>query len=46
MRIRDGKTLSVQVADGVWVLMEVRKISKESIEIHFPELQRDIVIYD
>ncbi len=45
-RIRTDTKMSVPVADGVYVLMHVKKISKEVIELHFPELERDLFLYD
>ncbi len=45
-RIRRDMELSVPVADGVWVLMRVEKITKELIQLHFPELERTIYLYD
>jgi len=46
IRIRDNTEMSVAVADGVWVLMQVKKISKDMIELHFPELERTVYLYD
>lgn len=46
IRIRANTEMSVTVADGVWVLMQVKKISKEMIELHFPELERTVYLYD
>lgn len=46
IRIRDKTKLSVTVADGVWVLMEVKNISKDMIELYFPELERTVYLYD
>jgi len=46
IRIRDKTQMSVSVADGVWVLMEVKNISKDMIELHFPELERKVYLYD
>lgn len=46
IRIRQGTSLSVPIPSGIWVLMEVEKISKDTIELRFPELERDIVIFD
>ena len=46
IRIRDNTEMSVPVADGVWVLMQVKKISKDMIELHFPELERTVYLYD
>jgi hypothetical protein len=46
IRIREGTRLSVPIPSGIWVLMEVQKISKDTIELRFPELERDIVIFD
>lgn len=38
--------ISLQVSDGVYLLMEVKKISKKIIELHFPELERDLFLYN
>lgn len=46
IRIRTNTELSVAVSDGAWVLMQVKKISKEMIELHFPELERTVYLYD
>lgn len=46
IRIRSDTEMSVTVADGVWVLMQVKKISKDMIELHFPELERTVYLYD
>lgn len=46
IRIRDKTELSVAVADGVWVLMQVKNISKDMIELYFPELERTVYLYD
>jgi len=46
IRIRNNTKLSVPVSDGVWVLMEVKNISKEMIELYFPELERTVYLYD
>jgi len=46
IRIRNNTEMSVPVADGVWVLMQVKKISKDMIELHFPELERTVYLYD
>ncbi len=46
IRIRDKTEMSVPVADGVWVLMQVKKISKDMIELYFPELERTVYLYD
>lgn len=46
IRIRDKTMMSVTVADGVWVLMEVKNISKDMIELYFPELERTVYLYD
>jgi hypothetical protein len=46
IRIRDKTKMSVTVADGVWVLMEVKNISKDMIELYFPELERTVYLYD
>ena len=45
-RIRLNTEMSVAVADGIWVLMQVKKISKDMIELHFPELERTVYLYD
>ena len=46
IRIRDHTEMSVPVAEGVWVLMQVKKISKDMIELYFPELERTVYLYD
>lgn len=46
IRIRTDTEMSVAVAEGVWVLMQVKKISKDMIELHFPELERTVYLYD
>ena len=46
IRIRSNTEMSVPVADGVWVLMQVKKISKDMIELFFPELDRTVYLYD
>jgi|GEM_PF-1513414 len=46
IRIRNQMELSVSVSDGVWVLMRVENISKEVIELNFPEMARTIFLYD
>ena len=46
IRIRDKTEMSVTVADGVWVLMQVKNISKDMIELYFPELERTVYLYD
>ena len=46
IRIRMGIEMDVPVADGVWTLMKVEKISIDFIELTFPELERKIVLYD
>lgn len=46
IRIRDKTKMSVSVAEGVWVLMEVKNISKDMIELYFPELERTVYLYD
>ena len=46
IRIRQGLQMSVPVANGVWTLMKVLKISNEFIELEFPELERTILLYD
>jgi predicted nuclease with TOPRIM domain len=46
IRIRNNTQLSVPVSDGVWVLMQVKNISKEMIELYFPELERTVYLYD
>ncbi|MEM7784264.1 MAG: hypothetical protein AAF939_03320 [Planctomycetota bacterium] len=45
-RIRTNTELSVPVSEGVWVLMQVKKISKDMIELYFPELERTVYLYD
>ena len=46
IRIRKDTKISVPVSDGVYVLMHVTKITKDVIELHFPELERDLFLYD
>lgn len=46
LRIRTDTEMSVPVADGVWILMQVKKISKDMIELHFPELGRTVYLYN
>jgi predicted RNase H-like nuclease (RuvC/YqgF family) len=46
IRIRQDVELSVPVADGVWTLMKVLKISNDFIELEFPELERTVLLYD
>jgi seryl-tRNA synthetase len=46
LRVRQGTKMSVLVKDGVWVLMHVEKISKDVIELKFPELDKSIIFYD
>jgi len=46
IRIRDNTEMSVPVTDGVWVLMQVKNISKDMIELYFPELERTVYLYD
>ena len=46
IRIRLETEMSVAVADGVYVLMQVKKISREMIELYFPELERELYLYD
>jgi DNA anti-recombination protein RmuC len=46
IRIRTNTEMSVPVAEGVWVLMQVKKISKDMIELYFPELERTVYLYD
>lgn len=47
IRIRNNTEMSVPVADGGgWVLMQVKNISKDMIELHFPELERTVYLYD
>ncbi len=46
LKIREGMEMSVLVKDGVYVLMKVDKISKEAVELSFPELSRTIILYD
>lgn len=43
--IRSNTTMSVPV-NNVWVLMEVRKITKDMIELYFPELKRSVFLND
>jgi len=45
-RIRVNTEMSVPVSEGIWVLMQVKNISKELIELHFPELERTVYLYD
>ena len=46
IRIRANTEMSVTVGPGIWVLMQVKKISKDMIELHFPELERTVYLYD
>ena len=46
LKVKANTKLSVPVADGTWVLMEVREISKDMIVLYFPELQREVFLYD
>ena len=46
IRIRTDTEMSVPVAEGVWVLMQVKNISKDMIELYFPELERTVYLYD
>ncbi len=46
IRIRSDLEMSVPVSDGVWTLMKVVKITKERIELQFPDLDRVVVLYD
>ena len=46
IRIRMGIEMDVPVADGVWTLMKVEQISTDFIKLTFPELERQIVLYD
>lgn len=46
IRIRSDTELSVPVSEGVWVLMRVEKISKDFIQLSFPEMARTIYLYD
>ncbi len=46
IRIRSNTELSVPVSEGVWVLMRVEKISKDLIELNFPEMSRVLYLYD
>ena len=46
IRIRTDTEMSVAVAEGVWVLMQVKKITKDMIELHVPELERTVYLYD
>jgi seryl-tRNA synthetase len=46
IRIRANTEMSVPVTDGVWVLMQVKKISRDMIELYFPELERTVYLYD
>ena len=46
IKVRLDTKMSVPVSDGVWVLMQVKKISKDMIELYFPELDRTVFLYD
>ena len=46
IRIREGTQTDVPVSNGVWTLMNVKKISNELIEIEFPKLERTVILYD
>ena len=46
LRIRTNTEMSVPVADGVWILMQVKNISRDMIELHFPELGRTVYLYN
>jgi hypothetical protein len=46
IRVRNKMELSVPVSEGVWVLMRVENISKDQIELSFPEMARTIFLYD
>ncbi|MDG1875754.1 MAG: hypothetical protein P8J27_17715 [Mariniblastus sp.] len=46
IRIRSNTEMSVAVSEGIWVLMQVKNISKDMIELHFPELERTVYLYD
>ena len=46
IRVRDDSPpISVQVRDGVFVLMKVKKISKDGVVLYFEELEREITLY-
>ncbi|MEL7497328.1 MAG: hypothetical protein AAFN77_06925 [Planctomycetota bacterium] len=45
LRVRANMEMSVPVADGVWVLMRVKEISKDMIVLEFPELERTVYLY-
>ncbi len=46
LRVKANTKLSVPVSEGAWVLMEVREISKDMIVLYFPELEREVFLYD
>ena len=46
IRVRANTEMSVAVSDGVWVLMQVEKITKDMIVLSFPELDRTVYLYD
>lgn len=46
LRVREGTKMSVLVKEGVWVLMHVEKITKDVVELNFPELDKKIFFYD
>lgn len=46
IRLREGLKMTIPIADDAWTLMEVQKITKDAIEIQFPELDRQITIHD
>ena len=45
-RVRSDTQISIPVKDGVWVLMKVEKISKDLIQLSFPEMSRTVYLYD
>jgi regulator of replication initiation timing len=45
-RIRNDVEMTIPLSNGVWILMKVEKITKDVIELKFPELDRTVVIYD
>ena len=45
-RIRNNVEMTIPLSNGVWILMRVEKITKDVIELKFPELDRTVVIYD
>lgn len=45
LRVRSNMKMSVPISDGVWVLMDVKEISKDMIVLEFPELERTVYLY-